>query len=217
MASRGLPWRPADQMLPLDAGECSVSAWLIDEAVHLAVDPSDMESLLAVKASSAWAAEKNITLKIWPLLRELGNPAVDVPIGDSQMERLKARRAKARARYRALEDQRARDYVGLSSTFAFSPQGAESLAIWLRDTSLYRASMAGVWPEMYRGLETGSDSIAPPQSAEDDLNPTPTLDDVSEALAERGLYTTPAFLVGGQVLIGIGHLPLIEAIWRARA
>jgi len=204
-------------MLPLVAGDSGVRAWLIDEAVHLAVDPSDAESLMAVKAASAWAKEKDITLKIWPLLRELGNPAADVPIGDSQMERLKARRAKARAQYRALEDRRARNYVGLPSTFGLSPQSAKALAIWLRDTSLCRASMAGIWPELSEHLDTGSESIARPQPAEDNLDGAPSLDQVSEALGERGLYATPAFLVGGHVLIGIGHLPLIEAIWLAKA
>ena len=72
--------------------------------VHLAVDPTDVESLMAIRASSMWASEHSIPLKIWPFQRELGNPAADVPRGDTAMERLKARRALARANYRQMEE-----------------------------------------------------------------------------------------------------------------
>ena len=51
--------------------------------VHLAVDPADVESLMAIRASSIWASEHSLPLKIWPFQRELGNPAADVPLGDT--------------------------------------------------------------------------------------------------------------------------------------
>ena len=85
--------------------------------VHLAVDPADVESLMAIRASSIWASEYSIPLKIWPFQRELGNPAADVPLGDTAMERLKARRALARANYRQMEEKRAREYLGLPPAF----------------------------------------------------------------------------------------------------
>ena len=37
--------------------------------VHLAVDPADVESLMAIRASSIWASEHSLSLKIWPFQR----------------------------------------------------------------------------------------------------------------------------------------------------
>ena len=132
------------------------------------------------------------------------------------MERLKARRAAARAQYRALEQQRASDYAGLPSPFELDRERVMALALWLRDASLDRLSMAGVWVEFKQAIDAALAKTQIIQANAKSLSDSPSLTDIGDGLIERGLYTAPAFLARGQVLIGMGHLPLIEAIWRAK-
>ena len=107
---------------------------------------------MAIRASSIWASEYSIPLKIWPFQRELGNPAADVPLGDTAMERLKARRALARANYRQMEEKRAREYLGLPPAFVVEAETGTRLAAWLFNESAVRESMAGIWSEFEKLL-----------------------------------------------------------------
>ena len=182
--------------------------------VHLAVDPADVESLMAIRASSIWASEHSIPLKIWPFQRELGNPAADVPRGNFAMERLKARRALARSKYRQMEEKRAREYLGLPPTFVVEAETGTRLAAWLIDENALRESMAGIWPEFEKLL------------AEDGRSPTAgggcnewSADqaEINQLLVDRGIYTTPSFLVDDHRFVGIGHLPLVRACFLGEA
>ena len=182
--------------------------------VHLAVDPVDLESLMAIRASSIWASEHSIPLKIWPFQRELGNPAADVPLGDTTMERLKARRALARANYRQMEEKRAREYLGLSPAFVIEVEAGTRLAAWLFNESAVRESMAGIWPECEKLLAEDGRSPA----SGDHVNEWSTEQlEINQLLVDRGIYTTPSFLLDDHRFVGIGHLPLIRACFLGEA
>ena len=182
--------------------------------VHLAVDPADVESLMAIRASSIWASEHSLPLKIWPFQRELGNPAADVPLGDTAMERLKARRALARANYRQMEEKRAREYLGLPPAFVVEAETGERLAAWLFNESAVRESMAGIWPEFEKLLaEYGCNP-----TAEGGVNEwSAEQGEINQVLVDRGIYTTPSFLLDDHRFVGIGHLPLIRACFLGEA
>ena len=182
--------------------------------VHLAVDPADVESLMAIRASSIWASEHSLPLKIWPFQRELGNPAADVPRGDTAMERLKARRALARANYRQMEEKRAREYLGLPPDFVVEAETGARMAAWLFNESAMRESMAGIWPEFEQLL------------VEESRNPTAggavnewvaEQREINQLLVDCGIYTTPSFLLDDHRFVGIGHLPLIRACFQGEA
>lgn len=182
--------------------------------VHLAVDPADLESLMAIRASSIWASEHSLPLKIWPFQRELGNPAADVPRGDTAMERLKARRALARANYRQMEEKRAREYLGLPPDFVVEAETGTRMAAWLFNESAMRESMAGIWPEFEQLL------------VEESRNPTAggavnewvaEQREINQLLVDCGIYTTPSFLLDDHRFVGIGHLPLIRACFQGEA
>ena len=175
---------------------------------HLAVDPADVESLMAIRASSIWASEHSLPLKIWPFQRELGNPAADVPRGDTAMERLKARRALARANYRQMEERRAREYLGLPPDFVVEAETGTRLAAWLFNESAARESMAGIWPEFEKLLV--EDGRGP--ASGDHVNEWSKEQlEINQLLVDRGIYTTPSFLLDYHRFVGIGHLPLIRA------
>ena len=182
--------------------------------VHLAVNPADLESLMAIRASSIWASEHSLPLKIWPFQRELGNPAADVPRGDTAMERLKARRALARANYRQMEEKRAREYLGLPRGFVVEAETGTRMAAWLFNESAIRESMAGIWPEFEKQL------------VEEGRNPTAgggvnewvaEQREINQLLVDCGIYTTPSFLLDDHRFVGIGHLPLIRACFQGEA
>ena len=182
--------------------------------VHLAVDPADVESLMAIRASSIWASEHSLPLKIWPFQRELGNPAADVPRGDTAMERLKARRALARANYRQMEEKRAREYLGLPPDFVVEAETGTRMAAWLFNESAMRESMAGIWPEFEKLLvEDGRNSTAGGGVNEWVAEQRET----NQLLVDCGIYTTPSFLLDDHRFVGIGHLPLIRACFRGEA
>ena len=181
---------------------------------HLAVDPADVESLMAIRASSMWASEHSLPLKIWSFQRELGNPAADVARGDTAMERLKARRALARANYRQMEEKRAREYLGLPPDFVVGAELGTRLAAWLFNESATRESMAGIWPEFEKLL------------VEDGRNPTAgggvnewsaEQREINQLLVDCGIYTTPSFLLDDHRFVGIGHLSLIRACFQGEA
>ena len=187
---------------------------LANGIVHLAVDPADVESLMAIRASSIWASEHSLPLKIWPFQRELGNPAADVPRGDTAMERLKARRASARANYRQMEEKRAREYLGLPPDFVVEAKTGTRLAAWLVNESAVRESMAGIWSEFEKLL--AQDGRSP--SVGGGVNErSAEQGEINQLLVDRGIYTTPSFLLDGHRFVGIGHLPLIRACFQGEA
>ena len=182
--------------------------------VHLAVDPADVESLMAIRASSIWASEHSLPLKIWPFQRELGNPAADVPRGNTAMERLKARRALARANYRQMEEKRARQYLGLPPDFVVEAETGTRLAAWLVNESAVRESMAGIWYEFEKLLAQDGRSL----SVGGGVNEwSVEQGEINQLLVDRGIYTTPSFLLDGHRFVGIGHLPLIRACFQGEA
>ena len=182
--------------------------------VHLAVDPADMESLMAIRASSIWASEHSLPLKIWPFQRELGNPAADVPRGDTAMERLKARRASARANYRQMEEKRAREYLGLPPDFVVEAETRTRLAAWLVNESAVRESMAGIWSEFEKLLA----QVGRSPSVGGGVNEwSAEQGEINQLLVDRGIYTTPSFLLDGHRFVGIGHLPFIRACFQGEA
>ena len=187
---------------------------LANGIVHLAVDPADVESLMAIRASSSWASEYSIPLKIWPFQRELGNPAADVPRGDTAMERLKARRASARANYRQMEEKRAREYLGLPPDFVVEAKTGTRLAAWLVNESAVRESMAGIWPEFEKLLL--EDGRNPPVGG-GVIEWSAEQQEINQLLVDRGIYTTPSYLLDGHRFVGIGHLPLIRACFQGKA
>jgi hypothetical protein len=182
--------------------------------VHLAVDPADMESLMAIRASSIWASEHSLPLKIWPFKRELGNPAADVTRGDTAMERLKARRALARANYRQMEEKRAREYLGLPPDFVVEAETGMRLAAWLVNESAVSESMAGIWSEFEKLL--AQDGRSP--SVGGGVNEwSAEQGEINQLLVDRGIYTTPSFLLDGHRFVGVWHLPLIRACFQGKA
>ena len=182
--------------------------------VHLAVDPADVESLMAIRASSIWASEHSLPLKIWPFQRELGNPAADVPRGNTAMERLKARRALARANYRRMEEKRARQYLGLPPDFVVEAETGTRLAAWLVNESAVRESMAGIWYEFEKLLAQDGRSL----SVGGGVNEwSVEQGEINQLLVDCGIYTTPSFLLDGHRFVGIGHLPLIRACFQGEA
>ena len=190
-----------------------MGARLATGIVHLAVDPADVESLMAIRASSLWASEYSIPLKIWPFQRELGNPAADVPLGDTAMERLKARRALARAKLSTDGRKRAREYLGLPPAFVVE---AETGSDWRRlfNESAVRESMAGVWPEFEKLLV--EDGRGP--ASGDHVNEWSKEQlEINQLLVDRGIYTTPSFLLDDHRFVGVGHLPLIRACFLGEA
>ena len=182
--------------------------------VHLAVDPADVESLMAIRASSIWASEHSLPLKIWPFQRELGNPAADVPRGDTAMERLKARRALARANYRQMEAKRAREYLGLPPSFVVEAEAVARMAAWLFNESAVRESMAGIWPEFEKLLVDDGRSPTAGGGVEEWSEEQR---EINQLLVDRGIYTTPSFLLDDHRFVGIGHLPLIRACFLGEA
>ena len=191
-----------------------MGARLATGIVHLAVDPADVESLMAIRASSIWASEYSIPLKIWPFQRELGNPAADVPLGDTAMERLKARRALARANYRQMEEKRAREYLGLPPAFVVEAETGTRLAAWLFNESAVRESMAGIWPEFEKLLAEDGRSPVPGDHVDEC---SAEQGEINQLLVDHGIYTTPSFLLDDHRFVGIGHLPLIRACFLGEA
>ena len=181
---------------------------------HLAVDPADVESLMAIRASSIWASEHSLPLKIWPFQRELGNPAADVPRGDTAMERLKARRALARANYRQMEEKRAREYLGLPPDFAVEAETGTRMAAWLFNQSVMRESMAGIWPEFEKLLVEDGRNLTAGGGVNDW---SAEQREINQLLVDCGIYTTPSFLLDDYRFVGIGHLPLIRACLQGEA
>ena len=185
---------------------------LANGIVHLAVDPVDVESLMAIRASSIWASAF-APVKIWPFQRELGNPAADVPCGDTAMERLKARRASARANYRQMEE-KTREYLGLPPDFVVEAETRTRLAAWLVNESAVRESMAGIWSEFEQLL--GQDGRSP--SVGGGVNEwSAEQGEINQLLVDRGIYTTPSFLLDGHRFVGIGHLLFIRACFQGEA